>query len=293
MRFRSSSARSASIRASRWPTRRCRACTADLARRAEARSWRAWRSRTASTSASASGCSSPISTTTASPAIRRRRGRRSRSGSAPIRVTTGRRTRWRCCSTGSATTMQPSSKPKRPSSAIRRTRSRSRTWRMRCAAPAGSRRRARSRNRRSRAISAPVRCGGCSISSPSCDRDAAAARAQIEWAAQSPVGFDITGARAQVAAFHGRMTEARQLFAETIAAATDRGFTQVASGYAAQAALTEALYGYERTAREQARAVVQQGHRERTAAARRHGAGAGRWPDEGGGGGAQAAPRPA
>jgi tetratricopeptide (TPR) repeat protein len=88
------------------------------------------------------------------------------------------------------------------------------------------------------------------------DRDAAAARAQMEWAAQSPVGFDITGARAQVAAFKGRMTEARQLFAETIAAATDRGFRQVASGYAAQAAQTEALFGYERTAREQARAVV-------------------------------------
>jgi tetratricopeptide (TPR) repeat protein/tRNA A-37 threonylcarbamoyl transferase component Bud32 len=88
------------------------------------------------------------------------------------------------------------------------------------------------------------------------DHDEAAARAQIEWAAQSPVGFDVTGARAQIAAFKGRMTEARQLFAETIAAATDRGFTQVASGYAAQAAQTEAFYGYERAAREQARDVV-------------------------------------
>ncbi len=88
------------------------------------------------------------------------------------------------------------------------------------------------------------------------DNDEATARAQMEWAEQSRVGFDITGARAQIAAFRGRMGEARRLYAETIAAATDRGFKQIASGYAAQAAQAETLFGYERTAREQAREVV-------------------------------------
>jgi eukaryotic-like serine/threonine-protein kinase len=88
------------------------------------------------------------------------------------------------------------------------------------------------------------------------DRDDATARAQIDWAARSAVGFDITGARAQVAAFGGRMTEARQLYAETIAGATRQGFTQIASGYAAQAAQTEALFGYEHEAKDQARQVV-------------------------------------
>ena len=90
------------------------------------------------------------------------------------------------------------------------------------------------------------------------DHDDETASAQIAWAAQSPVGFDITGARAQVSAFKGRMTEARHLFAETTAAATDRGFTQVASGYASQAAQVEALYGYEHAAREQARKVMRE-----------------------------------
>ena len=49
--------------------------------------------------------------------------------------------------------------------------------------------------------------------------DQQTARAQLDWAATSSVGFDMTGARAQIAAFHGRMTEARQLYEETIAAA--------------------------------------------------------------------------
>jgi eukaryotic-like serine/threonine-protein kinase len=86
--------------------------------------------------------------------------------------------------------------------------------------------------------------------------DEQAARAQIEWAAHSSVGFDMTGARAQVAAFGGRMTEARRLYEETIAAATEQGFRQIASGYAAQAAQTEALFGYDRLALAGARNVV-------------------------------------
>jgi tetratricopeptide (TPR) repeat protein len=69
------------------------------------------------------------------------------------------------------------------------------------------------------------------------------ARKQIDWAVGRPRAFDMIGARAQVAAYHGRMAEARRLYAESIAAANERGFPQVASGYASQAALTEAVYG--------------------------------------------------
>ena len=54
----------------------------------------------------------------------------------------------------------------------------------------------------------------------------------------------------------GRVREARRLFEETMKEATDRGFPQVASGYAAQAAFAEVLYGYGRPPLEQARSVV-------------------------------------
>jgi eukaryotic-like serine/threonine-protein kinase len=89
------------------------------------------------------------------------------------------------------------------------------------------------------------------------DNDEVAARAQLDWATRSTVGFDVTGARAQVAAFRGRMGEARRLYAETIAGATAQGYTQIASGYAALAALTDALYGYDTEAIAQARTVLQ------------------------------------
>ena len=86
--------------------------------------------------------------------------------------------------------------------------------------------------------------------------DPALARQQIEWAANHPRSFDISGAQGQVALFHGRVNEARRLFAETMKAATERGFPQVASGYAAQAAFAEVLYGYGNPPLEQARSVV-------------------------------------
>jgi eukaryotic-like serine/threonine-protein kinase len=74
--------------------------------------------------------------------------------------------------------------------------------------------------------------------------DTAAAGAEIAWASAHPRGFDILGARAQVQAARGRMAEARALYRQTVAAAEAEGFAQIAAGYAAQAALTEALYGY-------------------------------------------------
>ena len=87
------------------------------------------------------------------------------------------------------------------------------------------------------------------------DGDEAAARAQLEWAAGSPRGFDLTGARAQVQAFAGRSAEARQLYRATVAAAGQAGFAEIAAGYAAQAALTDAVYGYARDAAAWARQV--------------------------------------
>jgi serine/threonine protein kinase/Tfp pilus assembly protein PilF len=86
--------------------------------------------------------------------------------------------------------------------------------------------------------------------------DRGLAEQQLRWAANHTRSFDLTGARAQVATFRGRMGEARKFFAETMAAATDRGFPQVASGYAAQAAFAELLYGYRGTAAEDARRVA-------------------------------------
>jgi serine/threonine protein kinase/tetratricopeptide (TPR) repeat protein len=80
------------------------------------------------------------------------------------------------------------------------------------------------------------------------ENDPAAAQRQIVWAEGRSRSFDMTGARAQVAAFRGQIGEARRLYGETIKVATDRGFPQVASGYAAQAAMTDALYGYTREA---------------------------------------------
>ena len=76
--------------------------------------------------------------------------------------------------------------------------------------------------------------------------DADLARRQIDWATNHARSFDISGARGQVALFHGRVNEARKLFEETMSAATARGFPQVASGYAAQAAFGEVIYGYGR-----------------------------------------------
>ncbi len=86
--------------------------------------------------------------------------------------------------------------------------------------------------------------------------DPALSQAQIDWAATQQRSFDMSGARGQVAIYHGRVEEARRLFAETMKEATERGFPQVASGYAAQAAFAEVVYGYGRPPVEQARRVV-------------------------------------
>jgi eukaryotic-like serine/threonine-protein kinase len=86
--------------------------------------------------------------------------------------------------------------------------------------------------------------------------DRAAAQAQLDWAAGHRRLFDFTGARAQVAAFHGRLAEARALYQETVASARGEGFPQIADGYGAQAALMEAVYGFPREALALARPLL-------------------------------------
>ena len=86
--------------------------------------------------------------------------------------------------------------------------------------------------------------------------DRALAEQQLQWATNHARSFDLTGARAQVATFRGRMKEARTFFLETMNAATEREFPQVASGYAAQSAFADLLYGYRGSAAEDARRVA-------------------------------------
>ena len=73
--------------------------------------------------------------------------------------------------------------------------------------------------------------------------DAAAARAQLDWARPRARGFDLTGAHAQVEAYRGRMNDARELYERTVTLASRNAFSEIAMGYQAQYALTEALFG--------------------------------------------------
>ena len=73
--------------------------------------------------------------------------------------------------------------------------------------------------------------------------NAAEARAQLDWARPRPRGFDLTGAHAQVEAYRGRMVDARDLYERTVTLASQNAFSEVAMGYEAQYALTEALFG--------------------------------------------------
>jgi Flp pilus assembly protein TadD/predicted Ser/Thr protein kinase len=88
------------------------------------------------------------------------------------------------------------------------------------------------------------------------DHDATAAGRQLEWGKGRAREFDLTGALAQAVAFEGQMARARSLYAQTAETARRQGLAQVALGYAAQAAWTEALYGNEREALRQARGIL-------------------------------------
>jgi tetratricopeptide (TPR) repeat protein len=86
--------------------------------------------------------------------------------------------------------------------------------------------------------------------------DAALAEATLDWGRGRPREFDLVGAQAQAVAYHGQMTRARSLYQRTAEQARRQGLVQVALGYAAQAAATEALYGNRDEALRQARDVL-------------------------------------
>ena len=87
------------------------------------------------------------------------------------------------------------------------------------------------------------------------DNDQPEAQRHLDWARSRPRGFDLVGAQAQVMAFHGQMKEARRLFQLTMEEANRSQLVQIASGYSAQLALTDALFGYAFLAMERARQI--------------------------------------
>ena len=88
------------------------------------------------------------------------------------------------------------------------------------------------------------------------DGNTAEAARHLEWGRGRARAFDLVGAQAQALAFEGRMDEARGLYRETAQMARRQGFPHVGLGYASQAAWTDALYGNDRLAREQAREIL-------------------------------------
>jgi hypothetical protein len=86
--------------------------------------------------------------------------------------------------------------------------------------------------------------------------DAAAAETHRRWATGRAQEFDFIGAEAQAAAFEGRLAEARRLYSRTAEMAERNGLVETATGYAAQAAWTEAVYGNSDAAARQARLIL-------------------------------------
>jgi tetratricopeptide (TPR) repeat protein/tRNA A-37 threonylcarbamoyl transferase component Bud32 len=88
------------------------------------------------------------------------------------------------------------------------------------------------------------------------DGNEAAAAAHVAAVRGRPSEFDLVGAQAQVAAFQGRRREARALYARTEDMARQGLLSDVADGYAAQAAWMEALLGDPRAAAGRAAPIV-------------------------------------
>jgi tetratricopeptide (TPR) repeat protein len=88
------------------------------------------------------------------------------------------------------------------------------------------------------------------------DGDKTLADATLAWARGRPREFDLIGAQAQALAWSGELARARGLYQRTAELARRQELGQVALGYAAQAAWTEALYGARREAVAQARDVL-------------------------------------
>jgi len=88
------------------------------------------------------------------------------------------------------------------------------------------------------------------------DGDNSLAEATLQWSRGRPREYDLLGAQAQSVAYLGQMARARTLYRRTLELARRQSLGQVALGYAAQAAWTEAIYGNSREALLQARGVL-------------------------------------
>jgi tetratricopeptide (TPR) repeat protein len=75
------------------------------------------------------------------------------------------------------------------------------------------------------------------------ENDVEAAEEHMAWARGRSREFDLIGAQAQIAAFEGRMADARALYGRTTEMAIARGFGEAAAAYVAHEAWTEVLYG--------------------------------------------------
>ena len=75
------------------------------------------------------------------------------------------------------------------------------------------------------------------------DGDSGAAARQLEWARGRTREFDMVGAQAQVAAYAGRLRDARQLYYQAMRMAQAANLGEVAIGYQARVGWMEAIYG--------------------------------------------------
>ena len=89
------------------------------------------------------------------------------------------------------------------------------------------------------------------------DDDEAAAQ-HLDWARGKAREFDLTGARAEVAAFEGRLDDARGFYDQTMEMARMGRFSEVVSGYKARLAIIEVTYGNVETATTLADAILQE-----------------------------------
>jgi DNA-binding winged helix-turn-helix (wHTH) protein/tetratricopeptide (TPR) repeat protein len=78
----------------------------------------------------------------------------------------------------------------------------------------------------------------------------------VEWARDRPREFEIVGARAQLAAYSGKVSEARQLCEETVRMAEQRNLADVGTNHLAWATHMEFVYGNGERANEQAFRVL-------------------------------------
>jgi tetratricopeptide (TPR) repeat protein len=88
------------------------------------------------------------------------------------------------------------------------------------------------------------------------DGDKASAEAMLDWSRGRSREYDLLGAQAQAVAYVGQLARARTLYERTLELARRQSLGQVALGYGAQAAWTEAIYGNSREALLQARDVL-------------------------------------